>query len=115
MSDNQLAYQYGYLTITGKGDAAQLIEQYKLQGAEGWNAGEIAEERYQFEHMCIRINLGLLEQDESYFWWLSLKQIASSLIDIPNDLQLTLHIVTHGENYQNAGFHINRDAIRLVT
>ena len=114
MSDNQLAYQYGYLTITGKGDAAQLIEQYKLQGAEGWNAGEIAEERYQFEHMCIRINLGLLEQDESYFWWLSLKQIASSLIDIPNDLQLTLHIVTHGENYQNAGFHINRDAIRLL-
>lgn len=114
MSDNQLAYQYGYLTITGKGDAAHLIEHYKLKRAEGWNAGEIAEGRFQFEHMCIRINLGLLEQDASYFWWLSLKQRIASLIDLPSSLQLTLHIVTHGENYQNAGFHINRDAIRLL-
>ncbi|RYY78138.1 MAG: hypothetical protein EOO69_11800 [Moraxellaceae bacterium] len=114
MSDNQLAYHYGYLTITGEGDASQLIEQYQLPRAEGWNAGEIAEDRYLFEHMCIRINLGLLELDTAEFWWSSLKHLTVSLTNIPDTLQRTLHVVTHGANYQNAGFYLNRDHIRIL-
>lgn len=114
MSNSQLAYQYGYLTITGEGNALQLIEQYQLRRAEGWNVGEIAEDRYQFEQMCIRINLGLLELDTAEFWWSSLKHLTVSLNNMPDTLQRTLHLVTHGANFQNAGFYLNRDYIRLL-
>ncbi|WP_026472262.1 DUF4279 domain-containing protein [Alkanindiges illinoisensis] len=114
MSDNQLAYQYGYLTITGEGDALQLIEHYQLRRAEGWNAGEIAEDRYQFECMCIRINLGLLELDNAEFWWASLKHLTVTLNTMPATLQRTLHVVTHGANSQNAGFYLSRENIRLL-
>ncbi len=114
MSDNQLAYQYGYLTITGEGDALQLIEHYQLRRAEGWNAGQIAEDRYQFECMCIRINLGLLELNSAEFWWTPLKHLTVTLNTMPATLQRTLHVATHGASCQNAGFYLSRENIRLL-
>ena len=54
MSNQQKSYSYHYLTLTGEGDAHQLVKDYHLTRATAWNQGEVGEDRYQFQQMCIR-------------------------------------------------------------
>lgn len=113
MSQHQKDHTYAYLTITGEGDAQQLIKNHNLKGFEGWNKGEIAEGKYQFDQMCIKLNL-----DEVDFfnteWLTQIDYNSRKLCQLPAQLSKTVHIVTHSENMQGAGFHLSRESIRTL-
>lgn len=121
MSNSQHYQDTLFFTVTGEGDAHVLIEQYELRNVEGWNKDEIAEERYQFEQMCLRfrpyeqpnhhLNLNI---DDVVAKWCNSPQHLKRTRRLPAELQRTLHIVTHGVNAQSAGFHLNRDSIRQL-
>jgi hypothetical protein len=121
MSNSQYSQDTVFFTVTGEGDAHSLIEQYELRHVEGWNKDEIAEERYQFEQMCLRfwpdqqpnhhLNLTI---DDVVTNWCNYPQYLKRTTKLPEQLQRTLHIVTHGVNDQSAGFHLNRDSIRQL-
>lgn len=121
MSNSQHSQDTIFFTVTGEGDAQALIEQYELRNVEGWNKNEIAEERYQFEQMCLRfwpdqqpnyhLNLAI---DDVVANWCNYPQYLKRTTELPKQLQRTLHIVTHGVSDQSAGFHLNRDSIRQL-
>ena len=121
MSNSQYSQDAVFFTITGEGDAHALIKQYELCHVEGWNKAEIAEGQYQFEKMCLRfwpseqpnssMNLNI---DDVIKSWCIHPQYLKRTRKLPAELQRILHIATHGVNFQNAGFHLNRDSIRQL-
>lgn len=113
MSQHQKDHTYAYLTITGEGDAQQLIKDYNLKGFEGWNKGKVAEDKYQFDQMCIKLNLG--EVDFFHTQWLAqIDYNSHKLCQLSAQLSKTLHVVTHSTNMQGAGFHLSRESIRTL-
>lgn len=113
MSQQQKNHTYAYLTITGEGDAQQLIKDHNLKDFEGWNKGEIAEGKYQFDQMCIKLNLG--EVDFFNTQWLEkIEHQSRKLQQLPNQLSKTLYVVTHSANMQGAAFHLSRESIRTL-
>jgi hypothetical protein len=119
MSNSQHCQDSVFFTITGEGDAHAFIEQYNLCRVDGWNKDETAQDQYQFDQMCLRfepfeqpnhaLNLSI---DDVIATWCSYPQYLRRSKKLPADLQRTFHIVTHGVNFQSAGFHLNRDSIR---
>lgn len=116
MSNQQKQYSYHYLTLTGDGDAHQLVKDYHLNHVDAWNQGEVGQDRYQFQKMCIRLhrpqdeNIYENEAIERFFSWPQQRQ----LLLIPPQYERTLHLVSHGENFQSHGFHLSARNIELL-
>lgn len=113
MSQHQKDHTYAYLTITGEGDAQQLIKNHNLKGFEGWDKGEVTEGKYQFYEMCIKLNLGEVDFFNTQ-WLAQVEQQNPKLQQLPTHLSKTLHVVTHSANMQGAGFHLSRESIRIL-
>lgn len=113
MSQHQKDHTYGYLSITGEGNAQQLIQSHNLKGFEGWDKGEIAEGKYQFDQMCIKLNLGEVDFFNTQ-WLAQVETQHHKLQQLPAQLSKILHVVTHSENMQGAGFHLSRESIRTL-
>ena len=116
MSNQQKSYSYHYLTLTGEGDAHQLVKDYHLTRATAWNQGEVGEDRYQFQQMCIRF---CEHQEENLYWNEAIERFLAcpyqrSLFLVPLQFERTLHLVTHGEGFQGYGFHLNESNIQQL-
>lgn len=109
MSHQQQSYSYHYLTLTGEGDAHQLVKDYHLSRASAWNKGEIEQGRYQFQQMCIRL---CEYQEENLSWSEAIERFLEcphqrKLFLVPPQFERTLHLVSHGDGYQSHGFHLS--------
>lgn len=66
--------------------------------------------------MCIRFgvnqNLNNIKQIQNWFTYL---ETNTNILQLPTSFHLTLHLVTHGENTQGAGFHLNIDLLRELS
>lgn len=122
MSKQQSYSEYFYFTITqdSEQNVQQIVEQYHLDRMcryEAWNKGQISDDgKHQFQQMCIRFdidkNLNNVEQIQHWFTYL---ETNTNILQLPTSFHLTLHLVTHGENTQGAGFHLNIDLLRELS
>mgnify|MGYP003351580631 FL=1 len=118
MSNQQKSYTYYYLTITGEGDAHRLVKEYHLGNARAWNKGEIEQERYQFEQMCIRIGEYYpisddLDDNDSIVDFLRQPNV-THLNLLPSHFERVIHAVRHGIDNQGYGFYLSADLIRQL-
>lgn len=116
MSQQQKSYSYHYLTLTGEGDAHQLVKDYYLNYSDAWNKDEIEQESYQFKKMCIRLHCS---QDDNLYWNEAIERFLNErqqrqLFLVPPEFERTLHLVTHGEGCQGYGFHLDVSNIQQL-
>ena len=122
MSQQQNYSEYFYFTITQESEqnVQQIVEQYhfdRMCRYEAWNKGQISDDgTHQFQQMCIRFdidqNLNNVEQIQHWFTYL---ETNTNILRLPTSFHLTLHLVTHDENTQGAGFHLNIDLLRELS
>ena len=108
--------EFAYLTVTGEGIAAEVVEKYRLRPNDAWDAGEIIYGQHQFEKMCLRFqsahsDKGSMEQDISS---LLMSYRAQHFHDLPDDFVRTLHCVIYGYHWQTSGCYLESDNIRTL-
>ena len=126
MSQQQRYSEYLYFTIHQDSDqsAQNFIQKYqfdKMYGSlEYWDKNQLNDEQtHQFDKMCVRFNIGdvenTLDMTQQCFLWLNHLKRVTKIQDLSKDYDCTLHLVTHGANFQDAGFHLSHSLLRELS
>lgn len=126
MSQQQKYNEYLYFTIhqDTEQDAQDLVKKYQFDRQYGclsfWNKKQINDEQtHLFNVMCLKFEIGEVEylhdiSQQIKFWLHHLKH-QTQISNCPLDFIRTLHLVTHGANDQNAGFHLNHHLLKIFS
>ncbi len=106
--------EYAYLTITGEGSAQEILEKYNLRTHDAWNAGDVSEDRYLFNQMCLRFKSGRDDTKSIEDHLFSLLAFPQRYIKLPDELVRTIHCVTHSYHSQGGGCFLDSDIIRRM-
>jgi len=110
-----VSQEFAYFTITGEGNAQEIVEKYHLRPNEIHNAGDVDEEgRYVYEQMCLKYKScgDTTESLEDHFNRLIYP--SWRFTQLPDHLTRTLHAVIYGYSAQNGGFYLSRENMRRL-
>lgn len=104
--------EFAYFTITGEGNAQEIVEKYKLKPNEIWNAGDVAEGCYLYDQMCLFYK-SWSDTDRPLEEHLdSLLRQSFRFNELPDDLLRTLHCVSYEYHSQAGGYYLGREHMR---
>ncbi|NNG77501.1 hypothetical protein HLH10_14775 [Acinetobacter sp. ANC 4277] len=117
--------EYLYFTISQDSNqsAQEIVTQYQLDQMQGelnfWDKNQLNDEHtHKFEKICIRFEIGDVEYlgdfSQQIFYWLHLFKRKTKVQSLSGDFTKSLHLVIHGTNSQNSGFHLNHQLIRVL-
>ncbi|MEF9956122.1 MAG: hypothetical protein RSA22_01515 [Acinetobacter sp.] len=119
MSQQQKYREYFYFTISqdNEQDVQAIVEPYqfdRMHDCEAWNKDQISDDgTQQFQQLCIRFNVDDCQNDvQQLLHWFARLKHNTEILNLPQTFIRTLHLVTHGANTQNAGFHLDINLLR---
>lgn len=98
--------KYFYLTITSENkayDAHQLDKQLQLRSMRAWNKGEEVDYGYTATKMFLH---WMPEQNISAIEYMLNRFTVSKLMDLPDDVETTLHLVANGSRESMSHGHL---------